>query len=391
MRVTSVRGRVTLIDAAGVRLEQDGTVVRVVWSTPSVAPPLVLGAWLQVSGEWQGQALRADAAEVLVAPAGDVARADSDFGWASAGGVQALHQRHAILRAIRAFFDGQQFVETETPAVVRSPGMELHLEALEVLGAGAPRFLHTSPEYHMKRLLACGMSRIYQLCKCYRRGEQGALHQPEFTMLEWYRAFADSEAVMRDTEQLVATLAQTLHGEPRIPASAARGAIDVTPPWPRLSVREAFARHAGVAMDDLVHDEEAFYRVLVERIEPQLGRGRPVFLTRYPASMAALARVCDDDASVADRFEAYVDGIELCNGFGELTDAAEQRRRFELDRARRERLGRSVYPIDERMLGALADGLPPSGGNALGVDRLIMLLLGARDIAEVVAFANERV
>jgi lysyl-tRNA synthetase class 2 len=144
-------------------------------------------------------------------------------------------------------------------------------------------------------------------------------------------------------------------------------------------------------MDELVHDEEAFYRVLVDRIEPQLGRGRPVFLTRYPASMAALARVCDDDASVADRFEAYVDGIELCNGFGELTDAAEQRRRFELDQARRARLQRTVYPLDERLLGALADGLPPSGGNALGVDRLIMLLLGARDIAEVVAFSDERV
>jgi lysyl-tRNA synthetase class 2 len=268
--------------------------------------------------------------------------------------------------------------------------MELHLEALEVLGAGARRYLHTSPEYHMKRLLSSGMTRIYQLCRCYRRGEHGALHQPEFTMLEWYRAFAGSDDVMRDTEQLVAALARALYGGTHIPACAARGAIDVTPPWPRLSVREAFTRYAGAVMDDFVHDEEAFYRVLVDRIEPQLGRGRPVFLTRYPASMAALARVCDDDISVADRFEAYVDGIELCNGFGELTDAAEQRRRFELDRLRRAQLQRTVYPLDERLLGALADGLPPSGGNALGVDRLIMLLLGARDIAEVVAFADER-
>jgi lysyl-tRNA synthetase class 2 len=387
----SVRGRVTLIDATGVRLEQDGAVVRVVWTAPDVAPRVVLGAWLLAHGHWDGSALRAHACEVLLAPAGDVARADSDFGWASAGGVDALRRRHTVLRAIRAFFDDQQFVETETPAVVRSPGMELHLEAIEVVGAGARRYLHTSPEYHMKRLLASGMTRIYQLCKCYRRGEHGALHQPEFTMLEWYRAFAGSDDVMRDTEQLVAALARALHGATRIPACAARGAIDVTPPWPRLPVREAFERYAGVAMDDLVHDEEAFYRVLVDRIEPQLGRGRPVFLTRYPASMAALARVCDDDASVADRFEAYVDGIELCNGFGELTDAAEQRRRFEHDRERRAQLQRTVYPLDERLLGALSDGLPPSGGNALGVDRLIMLLLGARDIAEVVAFSDERV
>jgi lysyl-tRNA synthetase class 2 len=388
---TSVRGRVTLIDATGVRLEQDGAAVRVIWSAPAVASPVVLGTWLLAHGAWAGDQFRAHAAEVLLAPAADVARADSDFAWASAGGVSAVRRRHGILRAIRAFFDEQHFVETETPAVVRSPGMELHLEALEVLGSGARRYLHTSPEYHMKRLLASGMTRIYQLCKCYRRGELGTLHQPEFTMLEWYRAFAGSEDVMRDTEQLVSALARALHGDTRIPASAARAAIDLTPPWPRLSVREAFARHAGVAMDELVHDEEAFYRVLVDRIEPQLGRGRPVFLTRYPASMAALARVCDDDASVADRFEAYVDGIELCNGFGELTDAAEQRRRFELDQARRARLQRTVYPLDERLLGALADGLPPSGGNALGVDRLIMLLLGARDIAEVVAFSDERV
>jgi lysyl-tRNA synthetase class 2 len=184
---------------------------------------------------------------------------------------------------------------------------------------------------------------------------------------------------MADTEQLVAALARTLHGTARIPAAAGRAAIDVTPPWPRLSVRDAFTRYSEIAFDDALRDEDL------------LGRAQPVFLTRYPASMAALARACDDDPSVADRFEGYVEGMELCNGFGELTDPGEQRRRFELDRMRRAQLGRPLYPIDERFLGALEDGLPPSGGNALGVDRLLMLLLGARDIAEVVAFANERV
>jgi lysyl-tRNA synthetase class 2 len=140
-----------------------------------------------------------------------------------------------------------------------------------------------------------------------------------------------------------------------------------------------------------VRDEDAFYRTLIEKVEPQLGRGKPTFLTHYPASMASLARLCPDDASVAERFEAYVDGVELCNGFGELTDASEQRRRFEHDRATRASLGKASYPIDERLLGALEHGLPESGGNALGVDRLLMLLTGAKDIADVVAFSVERV
>jgi lysyl-tRNA synthetase class 2 len=302
---------------------------------------------------------------------------------------EALRKRHRALQAIRAFFDGQGFVEVETPAIVRSPGLEVHLDAFEVLGAGAPRFLHTSPEYHMKRLLAGGMERIYQLGKAFRRGELGHQHQPEFCMLEWYRRDAGSTEMMRDTEQLVAAAAQALCGGTTIPA---RGTpVEVAPPWQRITVREAFREHGGVDVDTLLHDEDAFFRVLVDHVEPALGHGRPTFLTDYPARFASLARLNPHDPSTADRFEAYVAGVELCNGFGELLDAAEQRRRLEADLRARKQLGKPAYPIDELFLQALESEIPESGGNALGVDRLMMLLLGAERIDEVVAFGASQV
>jgi lysyl-tRNA synthetase class 2 len=392
IEAAAVRGRVTLVAADALHLSLDGYDVALWLPEPARAEVAALGVDLgtlvSVEGRWTGQRLEVSKLDVLRRPTRDVARADSDFGWARSDALAVLEKRHRAMRAIRAYFDEQGFVETETPAVVRSPGLELHLEALEVLGYGGPRWLQTSPEYHMKRLLSAGMSRIYQLCKCYRRGERGALHQPEFTMLEWYRAFAGAEDMMRDTEQVVARVAHALHGGTRIPGIG--GALDVTPPWDRITVRDAFARYASVGLDDVVRDEDAFYRHLVEEIEPRLGQGRPVFLTHYPASMAALARLRPDDPSAADRFEAYACGVELCNGFGELTDPDEQRRRLELDRSRRKQQGRPVYPLDERFLGALEDGIPPSGGNALGVDRLLMLTLGIADIAGVVAFSVER-
>ncbi|MFI5306935.1 MAG: EF-P lysine aminoacylase EpmA [Polyangiales bacterium] len=308
--------------------------------------------------------------------------------WAPSAAPELLERRARATRAIRGFFDAQRFVEVETPALVPSPGLELHLDALEVSGARARRFLHTSPEYHMKRLLAAGMPRIYQLCKVYRSDEHGSLHEPEFTMLEWYRAHADFQQVMQDTERLVASVAEALSGDSAITGKT--GPIDLAPPWERLSVHEAFERYAGVRVDSLLPDEESFYRVLIERVEPALGRNKPTFLTHYPASMASLARLSRDDPSVAERFEAYVDGIELCNGFSELTDASEQRTRFEADLVQRRRLGKPPYPIDERFLAALEHGMPEAAGNALGVDRLLMLLLGEHDVSSVIAFSADR-
>lgn len=302
--------------------------------------------------------------------------------------MDRLIARHRILQGTRRYFDGADFVEVETPSMVPSPGLDVHLDAFEVNGTKHPRFLSTSPEYQMKRLLASGMQRIYQLGHAFRRDEEGHHHQPEFTMLEWYRAHASSEAVMADTEQLVAMLATGLHGRPVIERGGRP--IDLTPPWPRITVAQAFETFAGVRVDDVLPDEERFFRLLIERIEPQLGRERPVFLTHYPASMASLARIHSDDTRYADRFEAYVDSIELCNGFGELTDPSEQRRRFLADQAARRNLGKPVYPIDERFIGALEHGMPESAGNALGFDRLVMLLLNQPRVEDVMAFPAPR-
>jgi lysyl-tRNA synthetase class 2 len=264
--------------------------------------------------------------------------------------------------------------------------MDLHLDAFEVRGAG---FLVTSPEYQMKRLLADGWERIFQVCRCFRRGERGAQHNPEFTMVEWYRAHAGVEDVVRDTEQLVAAASG---GVFRI----GERTIDAHPPFSRVTVCEAFERWAGVPEDEVLawaeHDEDAYFRTWVERVEPRLAElDRAVFVVDYPAPMASLARKKPSDPRFCERFELYVAGVELCNGFGELTDPREQRERFEHDQAERSRRGLPVYPIDEKFLAALEKGLPPSAGNALGVDRLVALACGTTDIRRVLAFSADDV
>lgn len=354
------------------------------------APPV--GAWVVAGGTWNGRALVDARIETSAAPtrsfpvpSGEWMRLQGDEG----RGIELLRQRARVLRAVRRWFDERAFLEVETPAVVPSPGLDLHLTAARVTGASRePRWLITSPEYQMKRLVAGGLTRIYQICRCFRSDECGALHQPEFTMLEWYRAFAGSEEVMRDTEALIAFVACTTRGGTTLPG---RGRpIDVRPPWERLSVAEAFRRYAGMELEDVLPDEERFFRILVDRVEPSLGYPKPVFLTHWPASMASLARLHPDDPRWADRVEAYVDGLELCNGFGELIDPVEQRTRLRRDRDARAATGREAYPIDERFLAALEEGLPPCGGNALGLDRLVMLVTGAHHIEEVVAIPASR-
>ena len=351
-------------------------------------PPL--GAFVRVSGRFVDAALREVASlDVLTQGGDDFTRADSD--WAQLTGVRLpnLRKRHRLAQLARSFFSDAGLLEVDTPAIVPCPGLDVHLDAIEVLGARGPRWLHTSPEYQMKRLLTTGLPGVYQLGKAFRRGERGSLHEPEFTMLEWYRTFAGAEQMMQDTQQLVATAALALCGSTVIPGID--GPVDVTPPWDRIGVADAFLRYAGVALESVLHDEEEYFRVLATRIEPQLGRGRAVFLTDYPAQFASLARLSPADSRVAERFEGYLDGVELCNGFSELIDPVEQRERLERDREQREKLGRSVYPIDERFLAALREGIPPSGGNALGFERLLMLLTGAKTIDEVMAFPVSRV
>jgi lysyl-tRNA synthetase class 2 len=304
--------------------------------------------------------------------------------------VKRLRERAAVLGRVRDFFDARGFVEVQTPALVPCPGLDLHLDAFEVAGGdrGAPRWLMTSPEYQMKRLLADGWQRIYQIAPCFRRGEVGRRHNPEFTMLEWYRADAGMDDVVRDTEQLVAAV---VGGTVRLVDRA----IDVRPPLERWTVCDAFARFAGwsreATLDAAEHDEDAYFRTLVDRVEPALeGLDRGVFLVDYPASQASLARKKPGDPRVAERFELYVAGVELCNGFGELVDPAEQRARFEADRQARRERGLPVYPLDERFLEAVAR-MPPSGGNALGLDRLVALACGTTDIADVLAFTADEV
>ena len=250
--------------------------------------------------------------------------------------LQVLTLRAALLSAIRRFFDERGFLEVETPAIVPSPGLDVHLAAFEVRAPKGARvgWLATSPEYQMKRLLSAGAERIFQLCRSYRAEEHGDQHEREFTMLEWYRANASSDDVIRDTQELVAYVANALD----------QPAPDLQPPWQRLTVDEALQFHANIGLDELVDDEERFFRVWAEDVQPRLGNERPVVVIDWPSSMASLARIKPN--GMADRFEAFFRGVELCNGFGELTDAVEQRRRFQQDQAERRAAGVPVYPID---------------------------------------------
>jgi elongation factor P--(R)-beta-lysine ligase len=352
-----------------------------------VEAPMALNALVLARGVWDGCALQVEALELLQRSTGE-ARELTELSRNDNAKQKRLVARAGVLRTVRAFFDQRDFLEVETPLVVPSPGLDVQLDAVAVHSAAGARYLITSPEYQMKRLLAGGLERIYQVAKCFRNDEVGERHQPEFTMLEWYRAYAGQAEVMRDTEELVAAVAIAISGEPIL--HTAHGPVDVAPPWPRITVREAFARFAAVDMFSLVDDEATFYRLMVERVEPALAELGALFLCDYPAGMASLARKQPDDPRLAERFEAYVAGIELCNGFGELTDPLEQRARLLADQAERARLDKPIYPIDERFLAALEEGIPASGGNALGLDRLVMLALGAAHIEDVIAVPASR-
>mgnify|MGYP001306830808 CR=1 FL=1 len=316
-----------------------------------------------------------------------------------------LAARTKITRAIRGWFEGQGFTEVETAALQVSPGNEAHLHAFAteaVTPAGERRalYLHTSPEFACKKLLASGETAIFTLAKVWRNRERGALHHPEFTMLEWYRAHQPYQAVMDDCAALLAQAAEAAEAD--VLAFRGRMADPFKAPE-RITVAEAFERYADIGLMAVLNDrpglaEEArragvrvagddtwadiFSRVIVEKVEPNLGIGRPAILYEYPVSEAALARPKAGDRRVAERFELYACGVELANCFGELTDAVEQRRRFEIEMAEKEELYGERYPIDEDFLAALAK-MPPASGGALGFDRLVMLATGASRIEQV--------
>jgi lysyl-tRNA synthetase class 2 len=321
-----------------------------------------------------------------------------------------LTARAAIQRRTRAWFEGQGFVEVETPALQVSPGNEAHLhafatEAADPAGARSALYLRTSPEFAAKKLLAAGERRFFELARVWRNRERGPLHHPEFTMLEWYRAQAPYETLMADCAALLATAADAAGAK----ALSFRGrAADPFAEPERITLAEAFDRFAGIdllasvgaggatdvdrlaaaaqgqgvrsAADDTWAD--VFSRVLVEKVEPNLGQGRATILYEYPTSEAALARPKPQDPRVAERFELYACGVELANCFGELTDPAEQRRRFEAEMAEKTRVYGEAYPIDEDFLAALAH-MPSASGAALGFDRLVMLATGASHIEQV--------
>ncbi|MEO6953327.1 MAG: EF-P lysine aminoacylase EpmA [Polyangia bacterium] len=326
------------------------------------------------------------------------------------GRLPLLRARARLNRFLRDFFEQRGFLEIEAPILVPSPGLEVHLDAFSVDNGGASqRYLITSPEYQMKRLVAGGLERAYSLGKVFRRGERGHHHNPEFTMLEWYAVGWSWDELATSVESLIAGAAEVLCG--RAALTSGTRVIDLQLPWPRSSVRALFAEHAGVALDG---DEDVrtlreklsahrlpadgtwsdlFFTVFLDVIEPKLqALDRPTLVHDWPRPLSALARARADDPRVVERFEAYIPSesglLELCNGFGELVDPVEQRRRCEADLRTRAELGLAAYPLDEKFLAALGD-MPDASGVALGVDRLAMLLLGAHDISGVLPFAVE--
>lgn len=322
----------------------------------------------------------------------------------------ALLARGRIKSALRRWFESYDFVEVEASILQISPGNETHLHGfatalVDDAGGVHPYYLHTSPEFAAKKLLAAGEARIFDFARVFRNRERTALHHPEFTMLEWYRAGEGYQVLMADAAALLAVAAEVAGSK----LLQWRGtSADPFAEPERLTLQEAFLRHAGidllatVAPDGatdraslaaaaesagirLAEDDswsDIFSRVLSERIEPHLGRGRATILCEYPISEAALARPKPGDPRVAERFELYACGVELANAFGELTDPAEQRRRFEADMDEKQRIYGERYPLDEDFLAALA-AMPPASGIALGFDRLVMLCTGARRIEDV--------
>jgi len=311
--------------------------------------------------------------------------------------------RAAVLDAVRDFFKDADFLAVETPTLILASAQEEHIQlfATEYQGDKVQKqlYLAPSPELYMKRLLGAGFERIYQISRSYRNGEMGPQHNPEFTLIEWYRAYASYEEIMADVEDLVSHVAKSVLGRSSVVRAGRE--IDLQPPWERLSVRDAFARWAAVDLDASTDAESLFrraralgyssarredswedlyHKILLERVEPELAKLGAIHLFDYPRQLAALAKLKEGDSAIAERTEAYLGGVELSNGYTELNDPAQQRERF----ARGARLGGA--PADEAFLAAMERGIPPAGGVALGLDRLVMIVVGASCLDEVIAF-----
>ena len=294
--------------------------------------------------------------------------------WALARKRSLLLQRAAILQQVRAFFIGQGYLEVETPHRIPANAPEPHIDAVP----SGDWALHTSPELAMKRLLAAGHEKIFQICRVWREGELGRHHLPEFTLLEWYRSGIDYHELMAECKKLLLGLAP----EGKLVRSGRK--ISLAGPWEKMTVAEAFSSYASMSLARAL-ETGCFEEVLTSEIEPNLGKMQPTFLTEYPSALAALARIKPGESRFAERFELYIDGLELANAFSELTDPFEQRKRFAADEERRRTAGKRPYPLPDKFLNELA-AMPEAAGIALGLDRLVMLITGAEKIDDVVAF-----
>jgi len=292
-----------------------------------------------------------------------------------------LWLRAQIIQAVRTFFVDNEYLEVETPCRIPAPAPEAHIDA-EVSGDW---FLRSSPELCMKRLMAAGYPRIFQICKCFRQKERGKKHLPEMTMLEWYTAGDNYFDMMEQCEELIRFVAGRAGIKKSLVYQGNR--IDLTPPWPRMSVRDAFEKFSSVSMETAML-QDRFDQITAFDIEPNLGYGKPIFLYDYPASAASLARLKPENRLMAERFELYISGLELCNAFSELTDPVEQRTRFKNEQKIRSESGLDIYPLPEKFLESL-QFMPEASGIALGVDRLVMLFADTTKIDDVVAFTPE--
>jgi lysyl-tRNA synthetase class 2 len=301
--------------------------------------------------------------------------------WKLARKAQKLAARAQIIQKIREFFINRGYLEVDTPVLIPAPAPESHIDAIEA----GNLFLQTSPELCMKRLLAADFPKLFQISHCWRSGERGALHLPEFTMLEWYRSNSDYSDLMTEVSELLRYIAASLstHGVFNYKGHQ----VDLNSSCEMISVRDAFEKYTGSTMEKALEDDE-FDILMTDLIEPRLGNERPTIIFDYPSERAALSRLKAEDGSVAERFELYLAGMEIANAFSELTDPHSQRERFMKEIACREKTGARIYPMPEPFLDELAE-MPPAAGIALGVDRLVMFFTGSETIDEVVAFTPE--
>jgi len=294
---------------------------------------------------------------------------------------QHLKLRADIIQAIRNFFIEKDFLEVETPIRIPAPAPEANIDAI----ASENWFLQTSPELCMKMLLCAGYLRIFQICKSFRKKERGSRHLPEFTLLEWYAAGMNYIDMMDQCEEFICYISSRMYGKESLFYQGKQ--IDLKRPWSRMSVSEAFKKFASTPIEKAI-SQNCFDETLALEIEPYLGIDKPLFLFDYPASQRAFSKLKAQESSIAERFELYIHGMEICNAFSEIIDPAEQQKKFEEEMNQRKKLRKDVYPMPDKFIEAFKN-MPEASGNALGIDRLVMLFADTTVVDDVVAFTPE--